>query len=331
MYAQPLPALSSPDGSAWTVRVIDGVFEAATCRELIERQIDQRWLTRTADFSRSTRGPIDLLRRFAEPDLPCRLLDDDAPPPFTLIDDSDFEGLETFRLRLTSAAGASIFGTGEATVTITDNESSPSFTVDSPSFNEGDGTGQFTVTLNPSSGTATSVVYTISGGTATSGGTDYSATMSGTLSFGIGVTTQTVPFILNDDNIAEGNETLNITLSTPAGGAVLGTPATGTATIIDNEGTPSLSVDSPVVTEGGSGQFRITLSPTSTKAAVMAVPGTTTKLIAVLLREQAFEALNVGWSSALAIILLLTAIAFTSIYLYILNLNSKAKAKEVAA
>jgi multiple sugar transport system permease protein len=64
---------------------------------------------------------------------------------------------------------------------------------------------------------------------------------------------------------------------------------------------------------------------------LMAVPGTTTKLIAVLLREQAFEALNVGWSSALAILLLLTAIAFTSIYLYILNLNSKAKAKEMAA
>lgn len=63
---------------------------------------------------------------------------------------------------------------------------------------------------------------------------------------------------------------------------------------------------------------------------LMAVPGSTTKLIAILLRESAFEALNVGWSSALAIILLLTAIAFTSIYLYILNLNSKAKAKEVA-
>jgi multiple sugar transport system permease protein len=62
---------------------------------------------------------------------------------------------------------------------------------------------------------------------------------------------------------------------------------------------------------------------------LMAVPGSTTKLIAVLLREQAFEALDVGWSSALAILLLLTAIAFTSIYLYILNLNSKAKAQEV--
>lgn len=60
---------------------------------------------------------------------------------------------------------------------------------------------------------------------------------------------------------------------------------------------------------------------------LMAVPGNTTKLIATVLREQAFEALEVGWSSSLAIILLLTAIAFTSIYLYILNLNSRAREK----
>lgn len=56
---------------------------------------------------------------------------------------------------------------------------------------------------------------------------------------------------------------------------------------------------------------------------LMAVPGSSTKLVAVSLREEAFEALDVGWSSALAIILLLTAIAFTSVYLYILNLNSQ--------
>jgi multiple sugar transport system permease protein len=56
---------------------------------------------------------------------------------------------------------------------------------------------------------------------------------------------------------------------------------------------------------------------------LMAVPGKTTKLAAVSLREQAFDATEVGSSSALAIILLLTAIAFTSVYLYILNLNSQ--------
>ncbi|MCA9902618.1 MAG: sugar ABC transporter permease [Anaerolineae bacterium] len=52
-------------------------------------------------------------------------------------------------------------------------------------------------------------------------------------------------------------------------------------------------------------------------------PGNTTDLIALLLRRKAFEAFDLGWSSAMAILLLLTAIAFTSIYLYILNLNRR--------
>lgn len=54
-------------------------------------------------------------------------------------------------------------------------------------------------------------------------------------------------------------------------------------------------------------------------------PGNTTDLVALLLRREAFEGFDLGWSSALAIILLLTAIAFTSIYLYILNQSSKRK------
>jgi multiple sugar transport system permease protein len=54
-------------------------------------------------------------------------------------------------------------------------------------------------------------------------------------------------------------------------------------------------------------------------------PGRATDLIALHLRRQAFEALDFGWSSALAIVMLLTAIAFTSIYLYILNQNTKKK------
>lgn len=50
-------------------------------------------------------------------------------------------------------------------------------------------------------------------------------------------------------------------------------------------------------------------------------PGNVTDLIALLLRRKAFEAFDLGWASALGIILLLAAIAFTSIYLYILNQN----------
>ena len=50
-------------------------------------------------------------------------------------------------------------------------------------------------------------------------------------------------------------------------------------------------------------------------------PGNTTELIAITLWRKAFEGFTMGWSSALAVILLLTAIAFTSMYLYVLNLS----------
>jgi multiple sugar transport system permease protein len=58
-------------------------------------------------------------------------------------------------------------------------------------------------------------------------------------------------------------------------------------------------------------------------------PGNVTDLIALVLRRRAFEALDMGWASALAIILLLTAIAFTSIYLFVLNQSNKQKQKEM--
>ena len=52
-------------------------------------------------------------------------------------------------------------------------------------------------------------------------------------------------------------------------------------------------------------------------------PGNATEFIALSLYRKAFDAFAMGWSSALAILLLLTAIAFTSIYLYVLNLRLK--------
>ncbi len=48
-------------------------------------------------------------------------------------------------------------------------------------------------------------------------------------------------------------------------------------------------------------------------------PGNITDLIGLRLYRYAFASLNIGFSSALAVVLLITAIAFTSIYLWVLN------------
>lgn len=52
-------------------------------------------------------------------------------------------------------------------------------------------------------------------------------------------------------------------------------------------------------------------------------PGNATELIAVALYRQAFQAFSMGRSSAIAIITLMVAIAFTSIFLYILNFGKR--------
>jgi multiple sugar transport system permease protein len=52
-------------------------------------------------------------------------------------------------------------------------------------------------------------------------------------------------------------------------------------------------------------------------------PGDKTELIGVALYRLAFKSFNLGYSSALAVFLLLIAIALTSIYLFVLNLRTR--------
>jgi hypothetical protein len=78
-----------------------------------------------------------------------------------------------------------------------------------------------------------------SNGTA-SAGSDYAAT-SGTLSFGAGVTSLSFQVPVTNDTQDEANETVNLTLSNPGGGAVLGTRRTAVLTIVDNDTGGTLS------------------------------------------------------------------------------------------
>ena len=107
------------------------------------------------------------------------------------------------------------------------------------------GTRTQTVTVERIGGTdgAVSVNYATSNGTATGGAAcggnvDYVNT-SGTLSFAQGQTTQTFAVPICGDTSAEPTETINITLSAPTGGATLGSPATGTITILGQGAPPN--------------------------------------------------------------------------------------------
>ena len=90
-----------------------------------------------------------------------------------------------------------------------------------------------TVTLSEASEQTITVDYTVTGGTATGGGVDYTLA-AGTLTFNPGQTSKTINIDIVNDGADEDDETIIVTLSNPAGPDVeLGDIAQHTYTIID--------------------------------------------------------------------------------------------------
>jgi len=109
-----------------------------------------------------------------------------------------------------------------------------SFASTSFSINE-NGTGITPIVITRIGGStgAVTVKVTTSNGTATAPA-DYNNTPI-TISFASGETNKTVIVPIVNDSDTEGNETINLILSNPTGGAVLGVQATATLTIVDDE------------------------------------------------------------------------------------------------
>jgi hypothetical protein len=135
------------------------------------------------------------------------------------------------------------------------NSNPPVLSIGNASATEG-GNLVFTVTRAGNTSVAVSANYATANGSATSG-SDYTAT-SGTVSFAAGQTTATITVPTIDDSVYEPTETMTVTLSSPTGGATIGT-ATGTGTITDNDPAPStFSIGNASATEGGNLVFTVT-------------------------------------------------------------------------
>ena len=125
----------------------------------------------------------------------------------------------------------------------------------SSSYSVNEGAGSVTITVTRTNGNTgpVAVHYATSDGTATAG-QDYAAA-SGSLSFADGQTSATFSVSVIDDKIVESNETVHLTLTSPTGGATLGSPSNVDLTIIDNDtGTPGslrFSAATYSVNEGG--------------------------------------------------------------------------------
>jgi hypothetical protein len=107
------------------------------------------------------------------------------------------------------------------------------FSASSFSANEDDGQVQIIVTRSGDTSQPVSVDYAMTDGTATDRG-DYTTAL-GTLHFAAGDTAESFNVFITDDVFAEGNETINLTLSNPSSGAQIGGSATAVLTIVDND------------------------------------------------------------------------------------------------
>jgi Calx-beta domain/Domain of unknown function (DUF4214) len=172
-------------------------------------------------------------------------------------------------LRLTANDGA-LSASDEVTITVNPAPAgSLQFSLSSYSVNENDGNATITVTRTGGSNGAVGVTYTTSNGTAISG-QDYTAVVSQVVSFANGDTvSKTVIIPIINDSTFEGNETVNLALSNPTGGATLGSSNTAVLTILEDDPIPSLSIDNVSLNEGHIGtkqfNFTVTLSNSSSQ------------------------------------------------------------------
>ena len=183
-----------------------------------------------------------------------------------VIGDTLDEANETFVVGLSAPTNATLGTPSQGTGTITDNDATPSLSINDLTVNEGNSGGvlaTFTVTLSAVSGRPVSVNYATSNGTATVGAGDYVAA-SGTLSFSPGTTSQQVSVTVNGDLLDENNETLNLNLS----GASAATIADnrGIANIVNDDLPPTVSINDVSVTEGNNGTSNVTFTVTLSDA-----------------------------------------------------------------
>jgi carbon monoxide dehydrogenase subunit G len=181
-----------------------------------------------------------------------------------LVDTLD-EANETAIITLSNASNATI-SDATGTLTIVDDDTPPSLSINDVSYTESGSAGNatFTVTLSATSTQDVTVNYASSNSSATAG-SDYTA-VSGTVTIAAGNTTQTFNVPVSVDTLDENNETATITLSGASNATI--SDATGILTIVDNDSIPSLSINNVSYTESGSAgnaTFTVSLSSASGK------------------------------------------------------------------
>ena len=183
-----------------------------------------------------------------------------------ILDDTVAENNQTFNATLSNATGAALGSPGNTTVTIRDNdavEENPgelAFSEASYQVSESDGSAEISVERTGGSDNAVSVQVSTADGSAVAG-EDYTSVDS-TLNWADGETvakTFSVPVL--GDLVQEANETVNLTLSSPTGGATLGAPSSSILTLEDDDTDFGPCVEGPeTLCLGEDGRFKAEIS-----------------------------------------------------------------------
>jgi hypothetical protein len=162
---------------------------------------------------------------------------------------------EQFTVELSNASGEAVIVDYSSTVTIVDDDLGPSLSIADMSVSEGAANATLTIIQDPASGLDVTVDYATSDGTATAPD-DYVAS-GGTATIPAGATSVTITVPIISDTLDEADETFAVTLSNPAGGAIIAIGA-ATVTVVDDD-TPMLSIGDVTVGEAD-GEAVLTIS-----------------------------------------------------------------------
>ena len=182
----------------------------------------------------------------------------------------------TYQLRLLANDGFTLLATSN-NFTVTGGGGAGSLQFSAATYTVGENAGNAAVIVTRAGGSsgAVGVTFATSNGTATAPG-DYTA-VAQTVNFDNGDTAnKTINIPIIDDTAVEGNETVNLTLSSPTGGAALSSPSTAVLTITDNDGGgTTLSVSPTTIPPGGTvtATWSGIASPTPTDWIGLYIPG----------------------------------------------------------
>ncbi len=175
-----------------------------------------------------------------------------------IADRAGFQGNRTFTVTLSAPTnGATLGAIASTTVTITDDEiAQPGEFIFNPaavSVSESAGTVSLTIVRQNGDEDTVTVDYTVNPGTALPG-EDYINPGTQTVTFNPGETSKQITITIINDQIFENDETFTVTLSNATNGASIGSPATATVTITNDDNQVSFTLDNSLleVNEGGS-------------------------------------------------------------------------------